>query len=102
MPDALARRLGTVDTVVLGLGAMIGAGIFVARAPAAAVAGTGLLIGLAIAAVVACCNALSSAWLAARYPQSGGTISVGDTPGGGLTVEIDLPAVTSTVTEAAQ
>ncbi|WP_111510328.1 sensor histidine kinase [Mycobacterium kyogaense] len=32
----------------------------------------------------------------------GGTISVGDTPGGGLTVEIDLPAVTSTVTEAAQ
>ena len=32
----------------------------------------------------------------------GGTISVGDTPGGGLTVEIDLPALTSTVTEAAQ
>ena len=77
MPDALARRLGTVDTVVLGLGAMIGAGIFVALAPAAAVAGTGLLIGLAIAAVVACCNALSSAWLAARYPQSGGTYVYG-------------------------
>ncbi|WP_240431183.1 amino acid permease [Mycobacterium kyogaense] len=56
---------------------MIGAGIFVALAPAASVAGTGLLIGLAIAAVVACCNALSSAWLAARYPQSGGTYVYG-------------------------
>ncbi|MCG7595635.1 APC family permease [Mycobacterium sp. PSTR-4-N] len=74
---ALQRRLGTLDTVVLGLGAMIGAGIFVALAPAAAVAGTGLLIGLAIAAVVACCNALSSAWLAARHPQSGGTYVYG-------------------------
>lgn len=73
----LPRRLGTVDTVVLGLGAMIGAGIFVALAPAAAVAGTGLLFGLAIAAVVACCNALSSAWLAARHPQSGGTYVYG-------------------------
>ncbi|MHA0285309.1 APC family permease [Mycobacterium sp. C3-094] len=74
---ALQRRLGTLDTVVLGLGAMIGAGIFVALAPAAAVAGTGLLIGLGIAAVVACCNALSSAWLAARHPQSGGTYVYG-------------------------
>jgi len=74
---SLHRRLGTVDTVVLGLGSMIGAGIFVALAPAAAAAGTGLLIGLAIAAVVAVCNAMSSAWLAARYPQSGGTYVYG-------------------------
>ena len=64
----LQRRLGTFDTVTLGLGSMIGAGIFVALAPAAAAAGTGLLIGLAIAAGVACCNATSSARLAARYP----------------------------------
>ena len=75
--DALQRRLGTLDTVVLGLGSMIGAGIFVALAPAAAAAGTGLLIGLALAAVVACCNAMSSAWLAARYPSSGGTYVYG-------------------------
>jgi len=74
---SLHRRLGTVDTVVLGLGSMIGAGIFVALAPAAAAAGTGLLIGLAIAAVVAVCNAMSSAWLAARYPRSGGTYVYG-------------------------
>ncbi|MDV3125706.1 amino acid permease [Mycobacterium sp. 21AC1] len=56
---------------------MIGAGIFAALAPAAAAAGTGLLIGLAVAAVVAYCNATSSARLAARYPQSGGTYVYG-------------------------
>ncbi|NVN53070.1 putative amino acid permease, GabP family [Mycolicibacterium hippocampi] len=73
----LQRRLGTFDTVTIGLGAMVGAGIFVALAPAAAAAGSGLLIGLAVAAVVACCNAMSSARLAARYPQSGGTYVYG-------------------------
>ncbi|GJF20284.1 amino acid transporter [Mycolicibacterium cyprinidarum] len=73
----LQRRLGTFDTVSLGLGSMIGAGIFVALAPAAAAAGTGLLIGLAIAAGVAYCNAMSSARLAARYPASGGTYVYG-------------------------
>ncbi|MGV0850628.1 APC family permease [Mycolicibacterium phlei] len=78
-PDgtALPRRLGTVDAVVIGLGSMIGAGVFVALPPAAAAAGSGLLIGLAIAAVVAYCNATSSARLAARYPQSGGTYVYG-------------------------
>ncbi|MGX9789403.1 APC family permease [Mycobacterium sp. MMS18-G62] len=56
---------------------MIGAGIFAALAPAAAAAGSGLLIGLAVAAVVAYCNAMSSARLAALYPQSGGTYVYG-------------------------
>ena len=74
---ALSRRLGTADAVVVGLGSMIGAGIFVALSPAAAAAGSGLLTGLAIAAVVAYCNATSSARLAARYPQSGGTYVYG-------------------------
>lgn len=56
---------------------MIGAGIFVALGPAAAAAGSGLLIGLALAAAVAYCNATSSARLAALYPQSGGTYVYG-------------------------
>lgn len=78
-PDgpALSRRLGTFDAVIIGLGSMVGAGIFVALAPAAAAAGSGLLVGLGIAAVVAYCNATSSARLAARYPQSGGTYVYG-------------------------
>lgn len=73
----LQRRLGTADAVVIGLGSMIGAGVFVVFGPAAAAAGSGLLIALAAAAVVAYCNATSSARLAAIYPQSGGTYVYG-------------------------
>ncbi len=75
--DRLARRLGTTDAVVIGLGSMIGAGVFAAFGPAARAAGTGLLIGLVIAALVAYCNAVASAQLAAVYPTSGGTYIYG-------------------------
>jgi basic amino acid/polyamine antiporter, APA family len=73
----LARRLGTVDAVTIGLGSMIGAGVFAVFAPAARAAGGWLLAGLAAAAVVAYCNATSSARLAARHPESGGTYVYG-------------------------
>ncbi|MFC8303273.1 APC family permease [Specibacter sp. NPDC057265] len=73
----LARRLGTTDAVVIGLGSMIGAGVFAAFTPAAAAAGSGLLVGLVIAAFVAFCNATSSAQLAAAYPISGGSYIYG-------------------------
>ncbi|MCX5103323.1 APC family permease [Streptomyces sp. NBC_00053] len=73
----MRRRLGVSDAVVIGLGSMIGAGIFAALGPAAGAAGSGLLPALALAAVVAYCNATSSARLAARYPQSGGTYVYG-------------------------
>lgn len=73
----LARRLGLLDATVLGLGAMIGAGIFAVMPAAARAAGGGLLVGLAIAAVVAFCNATASAQLAARYPSSGGSYLYG-------------------------
>ena len=63
--------------MVIGLGSMIGAGIFAALGPAARAAGSGLLIGLAVAAVVAYCNATSTARLAALYPASGGTYLYG-------------------------
>ncbi|MFD0361914.1 APC family permease [Nocardia sp. GCM10030253] len=74
---ALERRLGLVDSVIIGLGSMIGAGIFAALAPAAAAAGSWLLLALAVAAVLAYCNATSSARLAAVYPVSGGTYVYG-------------------------
>jgi len=69
----LRRSLGTVDAVVIGLGSMIGAGIFTALAPAASVAQAGLLAGLVVAGFVAFFNASSSAQLARLYPVSGGT-----------------------------
>jgi basic amino acid/polyamine antiporter, APA family len=74
---SLARRLGTGDAVVIGLGSMLGAGVFAAFGPAARAAGSGLLIGLGIAAVIAYCNAIASAQLAAVYPTSGGTYVYG-------------------------
>lgn len=76
-PPALARTLGTTDAVLIGLGSMLGAGVFAAFGPAARSAGAALLLGLAIAAVVAYCNATSSAQLAAQYPTSGGTYVYG-------------------------
>ncbi|MFF3333284.1 APC family permease [Streptomyces sp. NPDC002888] len=73
----LRRTLGVADAVVIGLGSMVGAGIFASLGPAAHAAGSGLLLGLAVAAVVAYCNAMSSARLAALYPASGGTYVYG-------------------------
>ncbi|MEE6259162.1 APC family permease [Plantactinospora sonchi] len=77
--EQLARRLGVTDAVIIGLGSMLGAGVFVVFAPATAAAGSGagLLVALAVAGFVAYCNATSSARLAARYPESGGTYVYG-------------------------
>jgi basic amino acid/polyamine antiporter, APA family len=76
-PSRLARRMGMLDAVVVGLGSMVGAGIFAALAPAAHYAGSAMLVGLAVAGAVAYCNATSSARLAALYPESGGTYVYG-------------------------
>jgi APA family basic amino acid/polyamine antiporter len=73
----LTRRLGVGDAVVIGLASMIGAGVFSAFSPAAAAAGSGMLLGLLLAAGVAYCNAVASAQLAAQYPTSGGTYVYG-------------------------
>jgi APA family basic amino acid/polyamine antiporter len=72
-PSRLARRLGVGDAVVVGLGSMLGAGVFTAFGPAARATGTGIGLALALAGLVAWCNATSSAALAAVHPESGGT-----------------------------
>jgi basic amino acid/polyamine antiporter, APA family len=73
----LLRRIGVADAVLLGLGSMIGTGVFVVYSPAAAAAGAGLLVALVLAAGVAYANATSSAELAALYPESGGAYVYG-------------------------
>ena len=73
----LRRDLRLIDAVAIGLGAIIGAGIFVVTGVAARVAGPAFLVGLLIAGIAAACNALSSAQLAAAYPRSGGTYEYG-------------------------
>lgn len=73
----LLRVLTLKDAVGIGLGAIIGAGIFVVTGVAAGVAGPAFIVGLLIAGVIATFNALSSAQLAAIYPHSGGTYEYG-------------------------
>jgi basic amino acid/polyamine antiporter, APA family len=76
-PANLLRVLTLKDAVGVGLGAIIGAGIFVVTGVAAGIAGPAFLISLLLAGTVATFNALSSAQLAAVYPQSGGTYEYG-------------------------
>lgn len=76
-PTRLARRLNTFDAVVLGLGSMIGAGIFAAAGPASVAAGHGLWLAVLMAGFLAYLNATSMAQLAALYPESGGTYVYG-------------------------
>jgi APA family basic amino acid/polyamine antiporter len=76
-PTRLARKLGLGDAVVVGLGAMIGAGVFSAVGVAARAAGNAVVVSLAVAAALAYCNATSSASLAALYPESGGAYVYG-------------------------
>jgi APA family basic amino acid/polyamine antiporter len=73
----LARRLGTLDATAIGLGSMLGAGVFAVFGPAAASAGGWLPLALLLAGFVAYCNAVASAQLAAAYPSSGGTYVYG-------------------------
>lgn len=74
---ALDRRLGLADAVLIGLAAMIGAGVFVSLGAAQDLAGPAALAAILIAAVVAFCNATSTAQLSAQYPTSGGTYFFG-------------------------
>ncbi|MGW5877422.1 APC family permease [Nocardiopsis terrae] len=72
-----ARTLGTVDAAAIGAAAMLGAGVFSVFAPAALGAGAWLPVAILIAGLVAYCNAISSARLAARHPENGGTYVYG-------------------------
>lgn len=74
---SLQRRVGLTSAVSVGLAAMLGAGVFVAFAPAARAAGDLLLLALLVAVLVAAANAHSSARLAALYPESGGAYVYG-------------------------
>ena len=75
--EQLQRTTGLAGAVILGLGSIIGTGAFVTIALSAELAGPYLLWAIAIAALVAACNGLSSAQLAAIHPVSGGTYEYG-------------------------
>jgi APA family basic amino acid/polyamine antiporter len=74
---SLKRELGVVGATMMGLGSIIGTGVFVSIGVAVGIAGPAVVIAIAAAALVATCNALNSAQLAANHPVSGGTYEYG-------------------------
>jgi APA family basic amino acid/polyamine antiporter len=62
---------------MMGLGSIIGTGVFVSTGIAAGIAGPAVLLAVVLAACVAIFNGLSSAQLAASHPVSGGTYEYG-------------------------
>ena len=78
-PAALKRDVGVLGATMMGLGSILGTGVFVSIGIAAGNAGPAVVLAIVIAALVAICNALSSAQLAASHPVSGGTYEYGYT-----------------------
>ena len=76
-PPSLKRELDVRGAILVGLGSMVGTGVFVSIGIAAGVAGTAVILAVAIAALLAACNGLSSAQLAANHSVSGGTYEYG-------------------------
>ncbi len=73
----LRRELGVFGAVMMGLGSIVGTGVFVSLGVAAGIAGPAVLLAIVIGALVASFNGLSSAQLAADHPVSGGTYEYG-------------------------
>lgn len=76
-PPQLKRELGVVGATLMGLGSIVGTGVFVSIGIAAGIAGTSVILAVAIGAIVATCNGLNSAQLAANHAVSGGTYEYG-------------------------
>ena len=76
-PRSLKRELGTFGAVMMGMGAIVGTGVFVSIGIAAGIAGPAVILAIALAAMLATCNGLSSAQLATNHAVSGGTYEYG-------------------------
>ncbi|MGV3485781.1 MAG: APC family permease [Planctomycetaceae bacterium] len=76
-PQSLRRQVGVFGATMMGLGSILGTGIFVSVGIAAGLAGPSVIFAIVLAAMVASCNALNSAQLAASLPVSGGTYEYG-------------------------
>lgn len=73
----LQRQLGVLGAVMMGLGSIVGTGVFVSIGLGAAIVGPAVVLAIVIGALVATFNGLSSAQLAASHPVSGGTYEYG-------------------------
>ena len=77
MNTPLKRELGLGSAVMLGLGSMVGAGVFVSLGLGAGLVGPAVIGAIVLAGLLAMCNGMSSAQLAAEHPVAGGTYEYG-------------------------
>lgn len=75
--NKLIRAVGVKGAVLMGMGSIVGTGVFVSLGLAAGLTGAGMIAALFLAGCLAVCNGLSSAQLAAAHPVSGGTYEYG-------------------------
>ena len=68
----LSRDLGLFDVTMIGVGAMIGAGIFVLTGLAAGAAGPALVLAFFLNGIVATLTAMAYAELGSAFPEAGG------------------------------
>ncbi len=72
----LKKELGIFSLVALGVGGMIGSGIFVLPATMAAYAGPGLILGIFLSGLIALVLGIAYAELGAAFPITGGPYSL--------------------------
>ncbi len=75
--QTLKRQVGLPGALVLGLGSMVGTGVFFVSWQIAGYLGAWVFPIIALAGIIALCNGLSSAQLAANFPVAGGTYEYG-------------------------
>ncbi|WP_026882735.1 amino acid permease [Clostridium akagii] len=71
----LKKNLKARDIAALGIGAVVGVGIFVATGTGAHMAGPGIIVSFVLAGIVACLCGLCYSELATMFPVSGSTYS---------------------------
>ncbi len=74
MKDNSTRSIGLLGALAIGIGGMVGGGIFAVLGEAVSIAHGATAVAFAIAGIVAFLTAYSYAKLAVRYQSSGGTI----------------------------
>src|SRR4051794_26846549 len=75
--DGLKRAVGVLDLTALGIGAIIGTGIFVIIGEAIALSGPSIVMSFALAGVTCLFSALSYGELASSIPVSGSAYTYG-------------------------
>ena len=75
MSDQKKKEIGLGEAVAIGIGGMVGGGIFAVLGLAVQLSGGGTYIAFSIAGIVALMTAFSYAHLSVKFPSEGGTVT---------------------------